>query len=222
MNTKKRLALGLALILALILLVALPFGGEGIRGILQNEPMSRGHSLGYWTEKAKDMKCPPEQRRQAIEAIGEMGSAGAPAIPVLKEVASDRKEEPSVRSCAVLKGLAPIGRPAAPALCDLVQDRTIRTVVVDGMGVMPSAADEVVPILVKTLKDENPFTRAMAAVALGRLGNKAQAAVPLLLAGLKDPDSAPLKVELALALWKIDPESAKKAGLKEPEPTIGE
>lgn len=63
------------------------------------------------------------------------------------------------------------------------------------------------------MKDRHHEVRRSAAKALGQLGTAAKDAVPALIETLKD-ENGDVRQDAAIALKKIDPEAAKKAGLK--------
>jgi hypothetical protein len=63
------------------------------------------------------------------------------------------------------------------------------------------------------LKDKDERVRQGAATSLGRMGEAARAAVPALIDILKDEDKD-VRSQAAGALKKIDPEAARKAGVR--------
>jgi HEAT repeat protein len=72
-------------------------------------------------------------------------------------------------------------------------------------------AGRAVPALAARLGD--PSSRDAAVQALYRIGAKAKAAVPALLAAVKDKNRL-FRGSVAMALRKIDPQTADKAGVK--------
>ncbi len=87
----------------------------------------------------------------------------------------------------------------------IIQERQRQEAQLDQMinAGLPDAA-RAVPHLIKSLKDNNPETRRMAAVRLGRIGPRASAAVEPLAAALNDADLF-VQREAALALGSIGP-----------------
>jgi len=79
------------------------------------------------------------------------------------------------------------------------------------IGEMGPKAKAAVPDLVDALKDKSGRVRRFAAKALGQIGPKAKAAVPSLTEALKDDEVGSMA---GYALKKIDPEAARKAGVK--------
>jgi HEAT repeat protein len=81
------------------------------------------------------------------------------------------------------------------------------------LGGRTGDAAQVVPALVKALRDENGYVRRDAAVTLGKFGSQAKEATPELLALLLDKER-PVRTAAAASLKKIDPEVAAQAGVK--------
>jgi HEAT repeat protein len=101
----------------------------------------------------------------------------------------------------------------------LLNDRSVRTVVVVTIGEMGSKAEVAVPRLMPLLQDTNPWTRAMTAGALGRVGPGAKDAVPALVKALKDQNPL-VRYYASEALKRVDPDAAIRAGLRSPPRTL--
>lgn len=186
-------ALGLAVLL-------IPSLREPLLARITGEPVAGGHRLSYWIARLQDPD--PSQRREAISAIGSMGSAGASAIPQLQEVILH--DNIALRSWAITRGLGRIGEPAVPALAEWFKDRSVRTVVVTTMGDIGPRAVDCVPDLCRALDDESGWTRAMACNSLKKIGPSSRAAVPALLNTAND-QSANVRYSALQALKAIDP-----------------
>jgi HEAT repeat protein len=74
-------------------------------------------------------------------------------------------------------------------------------------------AARIVPALTSALRDESGYVRHDAALALGKFGADAHAAVPALTAALQDADRR-VRSAAGKALTKIDPQAARKAGIR--------
>jgi HEAT repeat protein len=81
------------------------------------------------------------------------------------------------------------------------------------LGARRLEAAQVVPALVKALRDQNGYVRHDAAAALGKFGPEAQAAVSDLVAALGDKEKS-VRTAAAAALKRIDPPAAAKAGVR--------
>jgi HEAT repeat protein len=107
-----------------------------------------------------------------------------------------------------VKTLQRIGKPAAPALINVLKGEganpTARMTVLDELDQFEAnlEAGDVVPPLVKSLKDDDAEIRWRAAKWLGALGTNANAAVPNLMECLKDADNE-TRARAALALGPV-------------------
>jgi HEAT repeat protein len=120
----------------------------------------------------------PGIRMQAAQALGNIGERAHRVLPVLraalKEIALKDPDE-SVRSDA-LHAILQVG---------------------------PQPASEVTG-LIDSLQDEVEVVRFHAAAALGDLGGAARPALPALIHGALWDENPAVRVEAAVALWKID------------------
>lgn len=186
-----------------------PFTQELVCRALGGGAFHRGHSLQGWVAQLHDPD--PERRREAISTLGSLGPEASAAVPDLYELA--RHDHISIRSWAISQGLGAVGPAAVGPLCELLKDRSVRTVTVVTLGSMGPAAREAVPDLVRCLQDQNWWTRTMASASLGKIGPDAKSAVPALTAMLGDKMPS-VRWEAGEALKKIDAVAAFKAGVK--------
>jgi HEAT repeat protein len=119
--------------------------------------------------------------------LGEMGSAAAPAIPVLEEVL-ENSAQTAITNQLLASALAQFGNVANPAACSAVQS-------------LAKISPSTVPILVAALQDSDPSVRVNACSALASLGRRAEAAVPALKALVGDPF-----LGCRMVLWKGGPQ----------------
>jgi HEAT repeat protein len=187
---------------------ATPACRDIVHGVMNNEPFASGMPISYWIRELDSAES--ETRRNAINAIADMGRDGASAIPALTEIA--RHDDIAIRSLAIMKGLGSIGPAAVPALCEFVLDRKVRTTAVATIGQIGPEAKAAVPVLTKAIKDENTWTRIMVGTALGNIGAAAKDAVPFLIEAAKTDKQPRVRFEMALAVQKIDRHAAAKAG----------
>ncbi len=177
---------------------------------MNNEPFSGGLPISYWIRALGD----PESgnRREAINAIADMGHDGVEAIPALTEIG--RNDGIALRTWAISKGLGTIGPAAVPVLCEFLKDREIRTTVVATIGQIGPEAREAVPALTKVIKDDHAWTRLMVGSALGNMGAAAKDAMPFLIEAAKKDKEPRVRGEMVLAVQRIDRKAAAKAGLQ--------
>ncbi len=81
------------------------------------------------------------------------------------------------------------------------------------LGARTADAPRIVPALAEALRDANPYVRHDAALALAKFGADAREAVPALTTALKDRERN-VRTAVGKALKKIDPEAARKAGVR--------
>jgi HEAT repeat protein len=81
------------------------------------------------------------------------------------------------------------------------------------LGPRTGEAARIVPALSGALKDQSEYVRHDAALTLRKFGSQAKEAVPALTVALKDANSS-VRGAASTALKAIDPEAAKKAGVK--------
>jgi len=92
-------------------------------------------------------------------------------------------------------------------------DLMVRVAAVGALSCVDVEPQQVVPAVVRALRDTNWFTRQIAAIGLAHFGTNAQQAVPALASALSDTNTS-VRTAAALSLKQIDPEAAAKAGLK--------
>jgi HEAT repeat protein len=138
--------------------------------------------------------------------------AGA-AVPALAGALQDPDSRVRRLSGLALARIGPGARAAVPALIQVLgdEDARVRAAAISALGrIGPDAAAGLVEAL---QKDKAARIRAAAAAALPTIPDRAPAAVPALIAAMKDADAG-VRAAAAQALKKIDPQAAKKAGVK--------
>jgi HEAT repeat protein len=87
----------------------------------QRPVMSHGKPVGHWVEALRDPNA--KVRKQAVTALGHVGTADPAALPAVIEAVNDR--DARVRAEAVLRllNLGPAARDAIPALEQACRDR---------------------------------------------------------------------------------------------------
>jgi HEAT repeat protein len=162
-------------------------------------------------EALKDEAAPV--RAGAAAALCWIASEAPAAVPALTGTLRDRDSRVRRLSGLALARIGPGARSAVPALIQALvdEDARVRVAARSALGrIGPDAATGLVEAL---QKNKEGRIRAAAAAALPTIAGKAPAAVPALIGALKDAD-AQVRAAAALALKKIDPQAAKKAGVK--------
>jgi HEAT repeat protein len=195
-----------AAILLLILGVPATLAAQGARA--SSSVFARGKSLAEWVEQSAHYI--PELRREAIKAIGSLGPAARPALPVLIRATRDENQE--VRFWAVdgLRRMGRDARDAAPALVTVLGD-DVRPVQEAARSALEAIGPVTVPLLVPLLRNPDPWLRANAAEALGVIGSPKSRAVPEIARLLSD-DSLWVRASAAWSLGHFGPEARKTVG----------
>jgi HEAT repeat protein len=144
--------------------------------------------------------------RRACQALSSIGDAEA--APALLELFRSDRAEVAGAAGRALWGLGPKADSVVPALLTSAQGPIDKSDA--ARNLLASFGSRLVPVLVKTLSDDQAARREAAADVLGRIGPPARAAVPALLALLKDK-SAAAALTAAMALSHIDSTRAAAA-----------
>ncbi len=135
----------------------------------------------------------PTLQSSAVEALGKIGPAAEPAGPRLLEIAHGNDRELAITALQALGG---IGKPIPgllPFLYDSLKndDREVRLSALQSIVKAEPDRDKLLSLLIKSLQDESGRIRRVAALGVKPYGEKAQAAVPGLMAMLdRDIDRA--------------------------------
>lgn len=114
-------------------------------------------------------------------------------LPILIRLLEDENYEVSESACIILSWFGPDAREAIPALIRLSNHKVddVRALAIRALGhiAVSDPEEEVVPVLLRALADEDLYVRRSAAYALGKLGPKAMAAVPALIQVLEEKEA---------------------------------
>jgi len=224
--------------LALALIVAV--GAVPVRAA-DKEPVEGGKTLSEWRKLLTSKTA--EERMKAADALGSLGERAKASIPDLLEVLNKDKEYEVRESAAAAieliahaaDGKGPEIKAAIPVLIKVLNDpkapdhkNQVREKIVHALGRIGSKVEAlakmVVPTLIDVLKDKDFNMIGFAADNLGRIaehlqdaGKKPPAelkkAVPVLVKLLRHEEEV-VQDNAKDALKKIDPEAAKKAGIR--------
>jgi HEAT repeat protein len=153
-------------------------------------------------------------RTEAAHALGIIGERAAAASRALVVVIGDPDSGEILRGEAAwaLARVGPLTPSTVATLRTAMDDRSghVGVRAAEALWKVSGDAGRAVLALVARLGD--PAVRHAAVQALNRIGQGAKAAVPALLAALKTKDRL-FRESVVMALRKIDPEAAAKAGL---------
>jgi len=136
-------------------------------------------------------------RRHSVWALGKLGPSAAPLRHRLCQILKD--EDPRTASGAA-QALGAIGELAADAVQSLAEAMRGTNIVLCRLAAkaLSQIGRPALPTLVSHLRHHDPFVRGEAAVALGWMGSKAAAAVPMLVDVLQTASpSVPMAVPVA-------------------------
>jgi HEAT repeat protein len=192
--------------------------------------MNEGKTLSEWVKltKSKD----PKQRAEAAERIGEIKDEAKSALPALLELNKDKEYE--VRAKAIegvgrigeaLKGKGPEVKAAMTVLLDALKDKKAPDnedeVLLEVLRALGRITEEEQPMYAKTvatacmpfLKHKNPYVQGTTAGVMSDCGEAGKAAVPALIEIARSKESYAADGARE-ALRNLDPEAAKKAGIR--------
>ena len=162
---------------------------DWLEALSHDSPFERGEDPSIWDQTAPRLALVPvlisllkdpdrDVRVRVLKALGILGGQAHRVLPVLRAAlkeAAVKDDDESVRACAT-HALLQVG----------------------------PEPDTEIGGLIDSLRNELEVLRFHAAIALGHLGREARPAVPVLIhTALWDQDPA-VRVEAAVALWKID------------------
>jgi hypothetical protein len=185
--------------------------GEAARIVLAPVGAQTKTAIPVFAEALKDEAAPV--RAGAAAALYWIALEAGAAVPALTAALADGHNRVRQFSGMALGRIGPAARSSVPALIQLLvdEDARVRAAATSALGgIGPDAAAGLVEAL---QKDKAARIRAAAAAALPTLLDRPPGAIPALIEALKDADAG-VRAAAARALKKIDPQAAKKAGVK--------
>jgi HEAT repeat protein len=184
---------------------------QGATGLRQREAIELAGLLGDQAQSLVPVLVPLLQssdsatRLRVTWALGEIGPAAGVALPRLLELA--READPNDTQVPIVEAMKKI-QPQSPQLELFAIIQNLRTC--PGPQILKYAdqaaakGEPIVPLLIRMLDVARPRPAGRAAVALGKLGPPAKAALPALKGLLAKTDDKPLKEALAEAIARIE------------------
>jgi HEAT repeat protein len=146
-------------------------------------------------------------RGLAAKTLGEIGAEARTAVPALREMLQKDEADLRALSANALGNIGPDAKAALPELIEAVRkgDPKLVEQAVWALGEIGPAARGGVEALREVLRRGSDLLRSRAAHALGAIGKDARDAVDDLVTLLRKPGlDLRLRLDLALALWKVD------------------
>jgi len=211
-----------------------------LAGII-NQPQRTMDDYSVWTESAKAISyLGPDAIAPMLTAVTNMqgkhevwelihnfqnlGTNGAPAVPALIHWAND--PDYWVRD-GVVSALGGIGqRPdlAVPVLLNALEHDSngmVRRDAAEALGAFANDSDAVLPELTKMLKDPDWEARQGSLSGLGKIRDKPDVVIPLIVPFLSDENSV-IERSAAYALLELDCRTAYNALVENRNPNIGD
>jgi hypothetical protein len=224
---KKRLWIGLVLLLAFITIavLAVPEYRLTVLGYLRRENLFAGFPTSYWRLKVDTYvsrrENPAAIRRsywgKLLQFFASTGTPEKPsilrgdikALPVLIDLIKEKSNRRvSMETYAAIANMGSSARGALPILEEDLNGEDSYFCVV-AVQTMLRLGSESVPCLIGALKHDDAQVRASAAYSLGEIGQSAKKSVPSLVEALQDKEEI-VRAEAAIALVQIDPKEANK------------
>lgn len=191
------------------LVVALAFivGAGTTAGQEKDVPLYRGKSALEWAKLLKDKDL--LVRMEAVVALPHVvRPTDRELAPALIEALRDKELE-GFGEFFLAQSLARLGAPVVPLLGTALKDPmpSVRRTAALALTMVGADAKPAAPALHEALKDPTSMVRMLAATALGQIGPDAREAIPTLrrvMEGDRDPE---VRVNAALALWKVEGQS---------------
>jgi hypothetical protein len=152
-------------------------------------------------------------RAGAAAALSWIAVEAGAAVPALTGALQDRDGRVRRLSGLALARVGPDARSAVPALIQALGDEDARVRAAASSAMSRIGPDATAALMETLQKGKEPRIRAAAAAALPAVAGRTPATVAALIGAMKDADAA-VRSAAALALKKIDPQAAKKAGVK--------
>jgi HEAT repeat protein len=155
---------------------------------------------------------------QALYGFRILGTNGVGAVPGLVRIFQENISVDSQRyTIASLGAIGPSAKIAIPLVLQAATntncDWRVRYAAVKSIYDMHADPQIAMPVMAICLTDTNPNIRGWTCNVMGEFGTNAEPYVPALISLLKDPDNL-VRERAGMALKKIDPEAAAKAGVK--------
>jgi HEAT repeat protein len=141
-----------------------------------------------------------QTRRMFLPVLELLGPDAVPALVILLKEGDFELRQTALGS---LRTLGPKARPALDAMLDLVQDRKLGPLVIQGLGAI---GPDGVPPLLEALKSKNDWVHNNAFAALQQMGPQARPGIPALIEVLKAND-ANLRAQASQVLVSIGAEA---------------
>jgi HEAT repeat protein len=176
---------------------------------MTNNILYKGKSVGSWVEALKNQDA--SARSEAVESLLGICTSLTAVLPALTDVL---KGGDAVTRAQTAVALGEFGSRAI-SIVSVLRSALRKAVLTAGDAEERSAASEalvqigpqarsVLPVLVDNMNDELPTIRSTSANSLGEMGPSAREAIPCLTSVALNDKVPRVRVEAAVAIWRID------------------
>ncbi len=151
-----------------------------------------------------------EDEATEYNAMKSLARLGENNPGIIRQLAATAKGHKAKAAYWATVSLAEIGNASSLVLPDLIEcvqraPNDQRQHAVQAIALCGTNAGAAVPALTSALKDSQEWTRKCIYIALGRIGPSASNAIPSLQTALTNESYLPARMDIARALWRIDP-----------------
>jgi HEAT repeat protein len=163
---------------------------------------------GPRASKAVPLLCPALKMKSlqevTVTALGEIGPAAQPSVPLLKDALNDEDKQVRIRAALALWRITGQAQSAATPLVKLLDDKdgTISLAAAKALWHMGRHKQKSLGVTIGALKNPNTDRRRAAMEQLAEMGPEAKASLPVLATILKN-DNTSLRVCAAYAICQI-------------------
>jgi HEAT repeat protein len=176
---------------------------------MANDILYKGRSVGSWVEALKNQDA--SARSEAVDSLLGICTSLTAVLPALTDVLKEGDAVTRTQTAVAVGefgsraiNMVSVLRSALRTAVLTAVDADERSAASEALVQIGPQARSVLPVLVDNLKDELPTIRWTSANALGEMGSSAREAMPALTAIALNDNVPRVRVEAAVALWRID------------------
>jgi HEAT repeat protein len=195
-----------------------------------NDLLYKGTSIGSWVQALKNADA--GARSDAVESLVKICASLTAVLPGLIDVLKEADAVTRAQTAATLGdfggrivAVLPVLRSALRTAVLTADDPDVRSAAAQALVEIGPHARSPLPVLIDNLKDELPTIRLTSANALAEMGPGAREAMAALTAAAFNDPVLRVRVEAAVAIWRIDHRSHRVVpvlidALKDPDEII--